>query len=104
MVTSNFEAIRLMKQTAKQDNMNFLAKPATSKICYKEDSPASEGGSITNTDSESSSIELDWEEEEKKLRIMEKIDSNLTERAKKINEQYVLFSWENVVFGDKQPE
>jgi hypothetical protein len=35
---------------------------------------------------------------------MEKIESNLMELAKKANEQYVLFSRENIVFGDKQPE
>ncbi|KAI9487694.1 MAG: hypothetical protein EXX96DRAFT_615451 [Benjaminiella poitrasii] len=103
MVTWNFEAIQLMIQTVQQDNMTFLAKPATSKICYREDSPASEGSNITNTDSSSSSVELDWEEDEKKLRIMENIESNLTELAKKANEQYVSSSWENIVFG-KQPE
>ncbi|KAI9482742.1 MAG: hypothetical protein EXX96DRAFT_599514 [Benjaminiella poitrasii] len=92
MVIRNFEAIQLMIQTAQQDNMNFLAKSATSKICYREDSPASEDSNITNTGSASSSVELDWEEEEKKLRIMEKIESNLTELAKKTNEQYVSFS------------
>jgi hypothetical protein len=53
MVTWNFEAIQLMIQAAQQDNMTFLAKPATSKICYREDSPASEGSNITNTDSAS---------------------------------------------------
>ncbi|CEI92304.1 hypothetical protein RMCBS344292_06569 [Rhizopus microsporus] len=103
MVTWNFEAIQLMIQTAQQDNMTFLAKPATSKICYREDSPASEGSNTTNTDSSSSSVELDWEEDEKKLRIMENIESNLTELAKKANEQYVSSSWENIVFG-KQPK
>ncbi|KAI8380574.1 hypothetical protein EDC96DRAFT_539902 [Choanephora cucurbitarum] len=33
--------------TAQQDNMTFLAKPATSKICYREDSPVSKGSNIT---------------------------------------------------------
>ncbi|CAO3661901.1 hypothetical protein CU097_002575 [Rhizopus azygosporus] len=65
MVTSNFEAIQLMIQTAQQDNMTFLAKPATSNICYREGSPISEGNNITDTDSESYSVELGWEEEEK---------------------------------------
>ncbi|KAG1451352.1 hypothetical protein G6F46_006935 [Rhizopus delemar] len=70
MVTWKFETIQLMIQTAQQDNMTFLAKPAASKICYREDSPASEGSNNTTTDSTSSSAELDWEEEEKKLRKM----------------------------------
>lgn len=100
MVTWKFEAIQLMIQTAQQDNMTFLAKPATSKICYREDSPASEGSNNTST---SSSAELDWEEEEKKLRKMENSESSLTELTKKDNGQYVSSSWENIVFG-KQPE
>ncbi|CAO3682594.1 unnamed protein product [Rhizopus stolonifer] len=66
MVTWNFESIQLMIQIAQQGNMAFLAKPAASKICYREDSPASEGNNITNTDSASSSVGLDWEEDEKK--------------------------------------
>ncbi|KAI9252231.1 hypothetical protein EDC94DRAFT_281146 [Helicostylum pulchrum] len=98
MVTWNYEVIQLMIQTAQQDNMTFLLKPATSKICYREDSPEPEG---SHTNSRASSVELDWEEEEKRSRIMEKIEGNLTELTKKVNEQYVMFSWEDIVFGDK---
>ncbi|CAO3657292.1 unnamed protein product [Mucor hiemalis] len=73
-----------MIQTAQQDNMTFLAKSATSKICYREDSPASQGSNTTDTDSISSSVELDWEEDEKKLRIMENIKSNPTELPQRL--------------------
>lgn len=100
MVTWNFEAIQLMIRTAQQDNIKFLAKSSTSKICYREGPLTSEGSDI---DSASSAVELDWEEEEKKMRIMEKIESDLTELAKKTNEQYVTFSWENIVFAIGNP-
>ncbi|CAO3657291.1 unnamed protein product [Mucor hiemalis] len=83
-VTWNFEAIQRMIQTAQQDNMTFLAKSAKSKICYREDSPASQGSNTTDTDSTSSSVELDWEEDEKKLRIMENIKSNPTELPQRL--------------------
>ncbi|KAI9483351.1 MAG: hypothetical protein EXX96DRAFT_594170 [Benjaminiella poitrasii] len=45
--------------------ISLVRMPATSKICYRENSPASKDSNITNTDSASSSVKLDWEEEEK---------------------------------------
>lgn len=104
MVTWNFEAIQMMMQTAQQDNMRFLSKPATSSICYREDSLASKGSNITNSESTCFSVVLDWEEEEKKLRIIDKIENSLTELAKEANELYMFPPWENIVFGDKQPK
>ncbi|KAI8644836.1 hypothetical protein BD408DRAFT_430115 [Parasitella parasitica] len=87
MVTRSFEAIQLMIKTAEKDNTTCLAKPATSKICYKEDFLISEERNIANTNSSSSFVELDWEEDEKKLRIMESIESNFMLLAEKANKQ-----------------
>ncbi|KAI7896550.1 uncharacterized protein EV154DRAFT_587561 [Mucor mucedo] len=95
MVTWNFEAIKLMIQTAQKDDIAFLTKPTTPKICYRDDSPSSEGID-NNAESSSSSVDVSWEEDEKKLRIMEDIENNLAELLKKTNEQYVSSSWENI--------
>lgn len=62
--------------------------------CYREDPPGSE-----RTVSSSSSVRVDWEEDEKELRIMEKIGKKLAELAEKANEQYVSSFWEDIVFG-----
>ncbi|KAG2208145.1 hypothetical protein INT47_010507 [Mucor saturninus] len=104
MVTWNFEAIKAMIRTTQQDNMTFLARPNTSNIYYRENSTGSEGSDSTHTDSSSSSVDISWEEDKKKLRVMENIESNLAELSKKANEQYVSSSWEDIVFSSKQPE
>lgn len=98
MVTWNFEVIKLMIKTAQQDRVTFLAK-SSANVRYREDSPTSE----SSESSESSSLQLDWEEEEAKMRILDKMKNSINELAQKANEDYVLFSWENIAFGDKQP-
>ncbi|CAO3628425.1 unnamed protein product [Mucor hiemalis] len=97
MVTWNFEVIKLMIKTAQQDRMTYLAK-SSANIRYREDSPASK----SSESSESSSLQLDWEQEEAKLRILDKMKNNIDELAQKANEDYVWFSWESIAFEDKQ--
>lgn len=98
MVTWNFEAIQLMLKIVQQDNLTFLATPTTAETRYREDSVEDEGNKSNG--SQASSADFEWEEDEKKLRVLGSIDSGLDELLSKANEQYVSFFWKDIVFSN----
>ncbi|KAI9469028.1 MAG: hypothetical protein EXX96DRAFT_492230, partial [Benjaminiella poitrasii] len=71
MVTWNFNIIQLIIKIFQQDNAQFLSELAPSSSFYREDSPASES---TSSQASSSSPKIEWEEDERKMRILEKIE------------------------------
>lgn len=62
--------------------LQFLAQPATSS-CYRKDFPISETNSSQTA---SSSTKIEWEEEERKTRVLEKIKNCLSELNNKVSE------------------
>ncbi|KAF1797492.1 hypothetical protein V8B55DRAFT_1515715 [Mucor lusitanicus] len=69
MIIRNFEIVKLMTDIAKQDNLAFLSHSLTPDTCYREDSPPP-----SQSTSSSSSSSEEWPTQERKARIMQKID------------------------------
>ncbi|KAG1136864.1 hypothetical protein G6F37_011659 [Rhizopus arrhizus] len=65
----NFEIIKLMTDIAKEDNLAFFSSSLTPDICYRDDSSHS-----SQSSSSSSSSSQEWSTQERKARIMQKID------------------------------
>lgn len=69
MIIRNFETIKLLTDIAKEDNLTFLSSSLTPDICYRDDSSHS-----SQSSSSSSSSSQEWSTQERKARIMQKID------------------------------
>ncbi|KAI8058818.1 hypothetical protein BDF21DRAFT_348766 [Thamnidium elegans] len=85
--------IQLIIDIAKDDNLVFLFPALARDTIYREDSSSIPS---SNPTSNSSSLSQNWEAEEKKTRIMQKIDAATTELTE--SNEYVAYSWEDIVF------
>lgn len=92
MIIRNFEIIKLMTDIAKEDNLIFLSFSLTPDICYRDDSPHS-----SQSSSSSSSSSQEWSIQERKARIMQKIDDAIA--IFNDNNEYLDYSWEDIVFS-----
>lgn len=90
MIIRNFEIIKLMTDIAKQDNLAFLSDSLVSDICYRDDSSHS---------SQSSSSSEEWLAQERKTRIMQKIDDAIAAFDDRIHIEYLDCSWESIAFA-----
>ncbi|CAO3663902.1 unnamed protein product [Rhizopus stolonifer] len=90
-VIQNFEIIKLIIDIAKEDDLVFLSSTLTPNTIYREDSPLSSSSS-----SISSLSSQNWEAEERKIRILQKIDAAITGFTE--NNEYVAYSWEDIVY------
>ncbi|CAO3663906.1 unnamed protein product [Rhizopus stolonifer] len=91
IVIQNFEIIKLIIDIAKEDDLVFLSSTLTPNTIYREDSPLSSSSS-----SISSLSSQNWEAEERKIRILQKIDAAITGFTE--NNEYVAYSWEDIVY------
>ncbi|KAG2201512.1 hypothetical protein INT46_002887 [Mucor plumbeus] len=92
MIIKNFEIIKLMTDIAKEDNLVFLSSSLTPDICYRDDSPHS-----SQSSSSSSSSSQEWSTQERKARIMQKVDDAIATFDD--NNEYLDYSWEDIVFS-----
>ncbi|ORE13986.1 hypothetical protein BCV71DRAFT_276999 [Rhizopus microsporus] len=92
MIIRNFEIIKLMTDIAKEDNLVFLSSSLTPDMCYREDTPYS-----SQSSSSSSASSQEWLAQERKARIMQKIDDAIATFDD--NGEYLDYSWEDIVFS-----
>lgn len=92
MIIRNFEIIKLMTDIAKEDNLVFLSSSLTPDMCYRDDTPYS-----SQSSSSSSSSSQEWLAQERKARIMQKIDDAIATFDD--NGEYLDYSWEDIVFS-----
>ncbi|CAO3698715.1 unnamed protein product [Rhizopus stolonifer] len=88
----NFEIIKLMTDVAKEDDLVFLSSSLTPDTCYRENSPES-----SQSSSNSSSSSLEWSAQERKIRIMQKIDDGIA--AFDDSDEYLNYTWEDIIFS-----
>ncbi|KAI9252096.1 hypothetical protein BY458DRAFT_443913 [Sporodiniella umbellata] len=81
-----------MTDIAKKDNSVFLTASLTPDICYRDDSPHS-----SQSSSSSSSSSKEWSTQERKARIMQKIDDAIATFDD--HGEYLDCSWENIAFS-----
>lgn len=94
MLIKNFEIVKLMTDIAKEDNLVFLSSLLTPETCYRDNSPHS---SQSSSSSSSSSFPQEWSTQERKARIIQRIDDAII--ALDDNSDYVNYSWEDIVFS-----
>ncbi|KAI7856647.1 hypothetical protein BDC45DRAFT_503278 [Circinella umbellata] len=81
-----------MTDIVKEDNLAFLSSSLSPDICYRDDSPHS-----SQSSSSSSSSSEGWSTQERKSRIMQKIDDAIVTFDD--NDEYLVYSWEDIVFS-----
>ena len=91
MIIRNFQILKLMTDIVKEDNLAFFFPFVANGCLFRDDSSHSSQCSTSS----GSSLQ-DWSSEERKARILQKIDNTIT--ALNDDEGYVHHSWEDIVF------
>lgn len=87
-----------MCEIALQDDLNYL-KNSTSHNTFREDSPGTDSQSSQLSQSSSdSSATKEWETNERKTRIMNKIEAAIKDLEEADDEQYIRTCWEDLEY------
>ncbi|GAN07450.1 hypothetical protein MAM1_0161d06947 [Mucor ambiguus] len=104
LVMYNLDVIRLMTDIAKEDGIDFASTTPIMNSQFREDSPESDDSNHSTdliSDSTESKNNTHWEDKERKLRILEKIDIALTNFNEEKDDFYVNPSWEDIYFKEQ---